>query len=563
MTFYYFLIYLLVFPLYTFSQTYQSEKVSEKSSKLTGKASQQNNSNIQTEKTQPIDQMLAQAEIYLTFLPDTSLTYTRKALTKASKLNYLPGIAKSNHLLGQIFANFGAYSSAADHYYQAVELYDQLDKPEGLANTYNSLGDLYYYTRQLNESLQEHKKALSIAQEHQFVELEAITLGYIGHFYEKQFNYDEALKYQQKALNIYEQLNDSGGLSTIYGHLGSIYEDLEQYEKAFTYFSLALKYNAQTSNEEERIIHLNNMGDIFRKRGLFSEALTYSKEAEQLAKKLNNAYQAKSAKRDLAKVYNNLEQYAKAYQYLDSAYELNEKLFDSGVSDQITRMQSLYEVNKTLRELDNLKQDQKINKIIRQSLLISLGLLMIVFLLILSRQKLKNRKDNELLKAKQALISRELENSQLREKQLEWDLQTRAKQLSGHALSIVQKNNILKDIKTQLIQLQSQHKVFKKPISTIIHRIDQSFHFDKDWKKFNRIFEQVHPEFYRRLNEKYPHLSSAEIRLCALLRLNLEPKDIASILGISLDSLRVSRYRLRKKLQLQRGTNLITFVMNI
>lgn len=503
------------------------------------------------------------AETYLRYLPDSSLRYANQALKLAVATGDREGMAINHLILGQVFANFSAFSTALEHYLEAQSLFQINQDVVGLARTHNAKGDLMYFTRQMGEALKEHQAALEISRTHGLNELEAKTLGYIGHFYEKQLDYPKALNYQQLALQRYQELENPEGLAAIYGNLGSIYEDLEQFDEAYRYFSLALEYNLRTPNEEDRIIHLNNLGDIFRKRHAYEAALEYTNQALALAEKLENTYQMKSARRDLAKIYASMGAYEQAFRQLDLAYELNDTLYDTEGTTQIARMQSLYEMNRTQRELDNLKEEQRVGRIVRWALIGGLVLLIALFGVIVNRQRLKSRKDKELFRAQQALTQQALENSQLREKQLEADLEARAAQLSAHALSIVQKNKILKDVKTQLTHLRQQDKSLKTPVKQMIHKIDHSFHFDKDWKKFNQIFEQVHPEFYRKLNEQFPELSAAEIRLCALLRLNLAAKDIASILGISADSLRVSRYRLRKKLGLDRQTHLVAFIMKI
>jgi DNA-binding CsgD family transcriptional regulator len=69
-----------------------------------------------------------------------------------------------------------------------------------------------------------------------------------------------------------------------------------------------------------------------------------------------------------------------------------------------------------------------------------------------------------------------------------------------------------------------------------------------DWEKFKLLYEKVHPGFFRRVKENYPQITTAEKRLLALLRLKHEQETIARILGISNDSVRKSKQRLRKKL---------------
>src|SRR5581483_1333398 len=71
---------------------------------------------------------------------------------------------------------------------------------------------------------------------------------------------------------------------------------------------------------------------------------------------------------------------------------------------------------------------------------------------------------------------------------------------------------------------------------------------EEDWNKFKDLFGQVHKGYFIRLKEKFPALTQAEIRLVCLTKLKVADKQMASILGISYDSIRHSRYQLRKKL---------------
>ena len=495
--------------------------------------------------------------------PDTCLKYARLALDAARSQGLMLHAANSLRCLGEVYSSLGAYSLAADHLFQAADASQQAGDWRGLCETYNALGGLFYFTRQLEESIGYHQKALDLAQELRDDKLEGTTLGFIGHFYEKQLNYQLALEYQLKALKKLEQARDSVGLSTIYGHLGSISEDAGQYQEAFTYFWKAWQFSLLTGKDEERIIHLNNLGDVHRKQGQYAEAMKYTLEALELARRLGNSYQVKSSWRDLSKIHADMGNFSLAHAYLDSAYELHETLFDQASANQLGRLQGLYEREQTQRELELLKQDQHLTRLTVVFLTVGLLMLVVIAALIFRQQRLRNRQERVLHQAQQALTRQELENSQLHELQLQREVEAHSTQLSSHALSIVQKNNILKEIKTRLSHLKTQDKSVEKPLQELIQKIEEGFHFDEDWASFNNIFERVHPEFYRTLSERFPELTATEIRLCALIRLHLDPKDIASIMGISLDSLRVSRHRLRKSLGLSQGTNLVAFIMSL
>ena len=86
---------------------------------------------------------------------------------------------------------------------------------------------------------------------------------------------------------------------------------------------------------------------------------------------------------------------------------------------------------------------------------------------------------------------------------------------------------------------------------------------DKDWADFNTHFESVNKSFYSRLKQAYPDISPNDLKISALIKLNLSIKEMAGILNISPDSVKTARYRLRKKLQLNSEDNLTDFILNL
>jgi hypothetical protein len=103
----------------------------------------------------------------------------------------------------------------------------------------------------------------------------------------------------------------------------------------------------------------------------------------------------------------------------------------------------------------------------------------------------------------------------------------------------------------------------KKQMQQVIAQINESFNHEQHWKEFTNAFEQVHQQFFDNIKKHGDELTSTDMRLIALLRINLGSADIATLLGISTDSLRVSRYRLRKKLNIPQGDNLTAFIQSL
>lgn len=495
--------------------------------------------------------------------PDSALNYAQLAFKRSQELAYVPGEAESSLIQGEILAYLGFYSEASEFLFKALELYQELRHVTGQIETLNQLGSLYYFTLQPEESLQYYQKALAMARQKNLSSMEAATLGNLGHFYEKKQNYEQALAYQFSALAIYERLQDPQGLSTISGNLGSIYEDFGEYDKAHRYFSQALEYNRLTDNELDRIIHLNNISDTQRKRGHYQQAILPLEESYALAIKLNNPYHLRSSLKDFSKIYAGLGDYKTANAYLEKAFDQHEILYNTENALQLARWKSFFETKEKESQIEILQREKRLDQITLYASISGVIMLVLLSFLLFSRQRLKFRNERELYETRQELIRQELENSRLSEQQLKLDLETKTGELSNHALHLIQKNKMLKELKTKLAHLEQQNSQLKRPVDQLIRKIDESFRFDQDWETFNNIFDQVHPEFYRKLMELYPDLSSSEIRLCALLKLNLEPREISHILGISKDSLRVTRHRLRKKMGLERKENLTSVIMAV
>lgn len=173
-------------------------------------------------------------------------------------------------------------------------------------------------------------------------------------------------------------------------------------------------------------------------------------------------------------------------------------------------------------------------------------------------------KNEAVYRSQQALAEADLNYMQLKEKQLRDQIEYKNKQIATHSLNIIQKNESLRELKNQLEGVvKSTNKISLSDIRRTVRLIDESFKLDKDWQDFSLYFEQIHTGFYSKLKLSYPDLTPHELRHCALIRLNLTLAESASIMGISHDSIKVSRTRLRKKLKLEANQSLTRFILGI
>jgi len=180
----------------------------------------------------------------------------------------------------------------------------------------------------------------------------------------------------------------------------------------------------------------------------------------------------------------------------------------------------------------------------------------------------KNREMEEINRAAQKeALEKDFEIERLKSEQLEYDFKHKSAELSNIIMNVIRKNEILLDIADHLTHIQgslSSEPTTKidKQIEKIKSLISENISHDDDWKNFTSNFDVVYENYLARLSKEYPMLTTADLRLCAYLKMGLSSKDIAPLMNISYRSVEMSRYRLRKKLGLDRSVNLTEFLTN-
>lgn len=521
----------------------------------------------------PLEQVRQQLRVSSEILnnqPDSAFILAKKSLSTADELSFEREKAQANKIMGKIFFHQGTYQPALNYYLNALHYFQHSNNAE-LAEVYHEVGEVYYYLKQKDKALDFQQKALQLFQELKDLKGIALAFGSIGHLYEKKGQYNTALEYQRKALSIYDSLHYEPGKAQIFENMGSIYEDQSDFLEARSYFQQALSSNRLVENHYQVISNLNNIGDTYRKTGDYPSALKNYQESLDLARQLGDKNQMGSALRDMAKTMHTMGRVEEAYRYLLEGKEIIEEIYASESARQTAIMQTLYELEQKDAAIAILEQEKRISGIIKFSSIAFIVLLVLLASLIISRQRLKlgaNRKllseREKVLKAENELIKADLANKELSEQQFQLELESRSKELTAHTLHNIQKNKILEELKEKLSELIDQEgKVTKHQLKKVTKTIEMSFREDKNWDDFHKVFEQVHQTFFDSLNKQHSGLTSSDLRLAAMIKLNMSSKDIATFMGISPDSLRISRYRLRKKLEIKKGENLSNYIQNL
>ncbi len=165
-----------------------------------------------------------------------------------------------------------------------------------------------------------------------------------------------------------------------------------------------------------------------------------------------------------------------------------------------------------------------------------------------SKRKLKRKKQ----KAERQIV--QIKNEKLKE-----EVASKNRELAMSTMSIIKKNELLNTLKAQL----KETSVNNAEIKTVLRTIDRNINNQDDWNVFEDAFNNADKNFLKKIKKRHQELTANDLRLCAYLRLNLSSKEIAPLLNISVRSVEVKRYRLRKKLDLPREESLTDYIMSI
>lgn len=176
------------------------------------------------------------------------------------------------------------------------------------------------------------------------------------------------------------------------------------------------------------------------------------------------------------------------------------------------------------------------------------------------QQKEKLIEENNLL-LEIAALENEQQLMKLRNEQLSNDMDAKNRELAVSTMSLIKKNELLGIIKEDLKKSSDENS--GRNIKSVISTINRNITEDDSWNVFKEAFDNADKDFLKKIKTAHPSLTPSDLKLCAYLRLNLTSKEIAPMLNISIRSVEIKRYRLRKKLNLMHDDGLVNYILGI
>ncbi len=242
--------------------------------------------------------------------------------------------------------------------------------------------------------------------------------------------------------------------------------------------------------------------------------------------------------------------YAAFARHFAEGIALRDSIWNQENRSRIAELQILHETEQKALMIEKLRQQNKVRRIRMAIGFAGSGLVLILLVLFIMY-----------LRKRQKLIDQQY----LMEKQkAKADLEANRRELTGKALSLAKSDKLLTDLKKELrSMLENPEGENSKDFRAAMRLIKSKDNSRQLWIEFETRFNELNEGFISRLTDRYPSLSPSEIRLCAMLRLQLSTKEIAELINRSTRTIEHTRTSARKKMGLQPCDNLVKYLLSV
>jgi len=495
--------------------------------------------------------------------------------------------------IGNIEQTRGDYPAAIKTFTEGIRMAETSGDEETLAIALENLAITLRYSGALKEAISYINQALRIRKKLNLNREYAKGMINLGVFYRNYGNNDSALHAYREAYAIFSDLNDSLSIIKVRYNIGIILKNQGKFSESEKEMTDILEFCKQNHIIDGQSFALSALSSIYEQTGRQATALAVIDSSIVLAKRYRLTESMTSLLDQRALILAKLGRYHEAYLCSLEEKAVSDSLLSAERQKEIETLKIRFETEHKEAENSFLKTDLEVKNTRLQLSRLGLiaGFIIFVIMIFLLRLRQKQLKQEKLLaketfkRAEQEKKNREIELEKVKLEKLLQDKELETLQLEA-SIKEEQIEQMVFDSK-----LQEQKLVFESLVHAELTQINRSI-FEKlnpyrlkfsrkkdqdDFAKaltdltrealknpmaeFEILFRQIHGSFYEKLLQHCPSLSKSELNICAFIRLNLSSKDISRITNLSVATIETTRHHIRKKLNLEPGDNLTSFMI--
>jgi signal transduction histidine kinase/CheY-like chemotaxis protein len=402
---------------------------------------------------------LASAHWYID--PLITVRYAEESIMLATQIDFGRGLASAYNIMGAGYYQQNNYEQAINWYNKAIDQHRRNNNPVGEGHVLGNIGMIYWKQGQLGTAVEYYLKSLAIWDRLNAEDEKAGVYDNLGNVYNEQEDFDRALDYYFKARDIQKRFNtDKHFQSMTMGNIGTAYLGKREFRNALTYFFMSLE-PLDPDEIESRAVSTSNIGLTYLDMKLYDSASTYLTQALTMQEKIDDsdgmlhtliglANCAKQAgrnaesfllatrARDLGLSINDntvMEQvwlmlselsvdrgnHKDAYEYYVKYVAARDSIKNKENIYKIAHLQAGFETQKKQAQIETMQKEQRQLAFRRNTILAGVSALLVIAMLVASIQRLKIKKNNQLLAANSELKlqSQKLEQQTLKLQELD------------------------------------------------------------------------------------------------------------------------------------------------
>lgn len=439
----------------------------------------------------------------------------------------------------------GNYPAALEHFTKAYKEAKKNKDTYLIATLLNNMGLIHWRMNNNDEAMECYTEAAKIGEK-----LDAKTLVGLTHTNRslilKQTNdFKAAFVHNDKAIAIFEKLKDADKLAIVYNNQGQLYRASGKPDAALKYYRLSLE-NCTKSNDTQRATVWQNIADIYREKGNAEKAFDAAHRALTISIRLDNKVRISEGYSELSLIHEKFNQADSALYYLKQHFDAEMTIVDGSKNEQLYKNQAKLGMEVKNLRIENLQNEHEIAN--NRLLVLVFGILAFLFIVSFFVYRYFSR-----MHFKKSQLELELYNTQ----QI---IEIKEQELKTYIIDLSRKNAIISSLQEETAEVSVPVDPTEDEIAELL---EQKILTDDDWEVFKTRFKAIYSGFFTRIKESGIQLTEAETRLLVLMRLELNSKDMANILGISPQSVRVCKMRLKKRLPTDKYASVECFLAEL
>ncbi|MFD2602768.1 tetratricopeptide repeat protein [Flavobacterium suzhouense] len=421
----------------------------------------------------------------------------------------------------------GNYQEALSYFTRAYKMAKASNDQKETATLLNNLGLVHWRLENNTAAMECYTEAAVMAEKNGMKRLLGLTHTNRALILKEQRDFKAAFNQNNKAIDIFKELGESRELAIAYNNQGQIYRFSEAFPPALKFYLLSLEECKKINYLEGMATAYQNLSTVYAKQGNKVKALWAGHKCLKLSYQVKSKVRISEGLRELSRNYDLFNVQDSALYYYKKHYDAEKEIMEANQSNLLSQYQANLGMEVKNLRITNLQNEKKIanTRFMLIAVSVIIALLIAAFFIYRYLSVIKFRKSQ---------LELQLQNSlQL--------IQIKEEELKTYIIDLTHKNNIIN-------RLQYPEREITEPDYDINDLLEQKILTDDGWDKFKLRFEAIYPDFFNRIRASGIPVSEAEIRVLVLMRLQLNATDMANVLGISPQSVRTCKMRLKKKL---------------